>query len=261
MTPTRTNRPSVAPDAVVHAVGALVAVAAVLVAPAACPADPSTAVVEILDRVEARGADVGDLKCKVVYVVEDRISEDTTKRTGTILFKKKSPNPVFMVTFDRLIEAGVIHKRSRWYLFDGRYFTEAIERSKSIIRRDVAPPGTEIDLFSIEKAPFPIPFGQKKAEILHNFDVTLAPAGDPAIDHLICTPKPQSRLATDYSVIEFFVSRKLHLPVKIIMTTNPPDKVMTAEFPDLNAGAVNTGLSESAFKLPARTRKYSVTHE
>ncbi len=240
---------------------AVLAVVVTAIAAARCMADPSAEVVDILDKVEARGADVNDINCKVKYTVEDRIAEDTTKRTGIIQFKKKSPNPIFLVTFDRLVQEGVVHKQHRWYLFDGRYFSEANERSKSIIRRDVAPPGTEVDLFSIEKAPFPIPFGQRKAEILHNFDVILGPDADPAVDHLICTPKKTSRHFGKYSVVEFFISRAVNLPVKIVMTTDPADKTMTADFPDLSRTSMNNNLGDSEFKLPGKTRKYSVSDE
>lgn len=235
--------------------------AALLATPAVCAADPSASVIEILERVEAKGADVDDLKCDLVYTVDDRITDDTTKRTGTIQFKKQRPNPRFLVTFAKLIQDGVVHRTRRWYLFDGRYLFEANERSKSIIRRDIAPPGKEIDLFSIEKAPFPIPFGQKKAEILHHFNVTLGESTDADVDHLICTPKKTSRLFDDYSVVEFHVSRTLNLPTKIVMTTNPPDKVMTAEFPKLTQASINNNLRDSSFELPRETKKYAVSNE
>ncbi len=227
-------------------------------------ADPSPAVIDILEKVEARGATVDDLTCKVIYRVDDHISDDVTRRYGTIRFKKKTPNPIFMVTFDKLVEDGEIHLQKQWYLFDGRYLFEALQRTKSIIRRDLAPPGTQIDLFSIEKAPFPIPFGQKKADILQHFDVALAPADKaalPNVDHLICKPKSTSRLAKDYDLIEFFISRDLYLPVRIVMTTNPPDKVITADFPDLSEDSINTRLEDSSFKLPPETRRYSVANE
>lgn len=117
---------------------------------------------------------------------------------------------------------------------------------------------------SIDKAPFPIPFGQKKAEILEHFNVTLAPPapGDREnTDHLVCIPKPDSKLAKDYSKLEFFVSRSLHLPVKIVMTANPPDRITTAEFPDLTSASLNANLPDARFQQPKETKRYAVAEE
>ena len=233
----------------------------VSIAPAAAVADQ---VEPILDRVEARGANVHALQCQVIYTVQDRIADDIVTRHGHIIYKRKTPNPIFNITFTKTVQEDVVERKRSWYWFDGRWFYEAKESANTVIKRDVAPPGTVIDLFSIDQAPFPIPFGQKKPEILTHFDVALAPpdSNDPAdTDHLVCTPKPESRLAKDYSRIEFFVSRSLHLPVKIVMTANPADRVTSAEFPDLTSASLNAELPDSKFQQPRETNGYSVVEE
>ncbi len=224
---------------------------------------PEETVEQILDRIESRGDSIEDIRCRVAFSEEDRITEDTTLRTGTIAFKRRKPNPIFLITFDKVVQDGRVSRTRSWYYFDGRYFFEAKERSKSIIKRDLAPPGTELDLFSIDKAPFPIPFGQKKAEILANFDVVLgAPAKDmPTAKHLVCTPKPTSRFVRQYERVEFFVAPGLNLPRRIIITTNAADKVMTADFPDLSTGSINAGLRDKDLHLPRDTSTYTVAEE
>ncbi len=228
-------------------------------------ADDAGVVVErILDRLEARGKTVSEIDCEVVYRVTDLISDDVRKNTGRVLFRKMEPNPQFLVTFEKTVFDGQVNLKKSWHLFDGRFLFEASQRSRSIIKRDVAPPGTELDLFSIDKAPFPMPFGQKKAEILKHFDVRLGECGKDApadTDRLVCTPKAGSKLAADYSVMEFFVSRKLSLPVRIVMTDKPGDKIITADFPNLSDGNLNTGLDVGRFKLPDETRTYTPATE
>jgi hypothetical protein len=220
---------------------------------------------KILDRIEARGRDIKDIRCKVEYIVEDNITDDIIKQRGEIRFKQGNPNPTFLLVFDKLIEDGMVKRVKRWYLFDGRYLVEAIERTKSIIRHDVAPPGEEFDLFSLDQSPFPVPFGQKKAEILKHFDVTLDPLRDEeGRDHLICVPKKESHFAKDYSRMDFFVSSVVDLPTKIVMVSNPPafpDKIMTANFSDLSPGSINRGLSDESIRLPKETAKYTQTRE
>jgi hypothetical protein len=227
-------------------------------------AEPPPKINAVLDRLERRGDTVRSLQCDVVYRVEDLVSDDVRKSDGRITFKKKSPNPLFMITFRRTVFDGQVNPKKTWFLFDGRWFHEASERNKSVVSRDIAPPGTELDLFSIEKAPFPIPFGQKKAEILKHFNVTLSPPkkGDPDnCDHLVCIPKSDSFLAKDYTKLEFFVSRSLELPVRVVMTTNPADKVIQADFPGLSGGDLNVDIPDSAFRLPDQTKSYARTIE
>ncbi len=231
-----------------------------------CPAtswgEPPNVIEAVLDRVEVRGRTVDDIRCKVKYTVEDRIAADTVERYGDLVYKRENPNPLFMITFVKTVQEGTVKREKAWYLFDGRWFVEATQRSKSIIKHDVAPPGTDIDLFSVEKAPFPIPFGQKKDDILKSFEVTLGPAGEGPLkntDHLVCTPRKGSRVSRDYSKLEFFVSRSLDLPIRIVMTTRDRAKKTTADFLDLSAGLINTGLTDSAFALPKETRGYAVS--
>ncbi len=217
----------------------------------------------ILERVEAQGERVKNIVCRVEFTTLDRIDDDQIQRTGELLFKRQVPNPWFMIAFDKTVQEGVVRNEKHWYTFDGRWLLEASERSRSIIRRDIAPSGTEVDLFSIDKAPFPIPFGQRKDDILRHFEVKRG-AGDPGVpevDHLICTPKADSHLAKVYSRLEFYVSRAIDLPTRIVMTSRDKTRVTTANFPDLSAGSINIGLDDRRFRLPAQTKDYAVADE
>ena len=125
-------------------------------------------------------------------------------------------------------------------------------------------PGEKVDLFDLDTAPFPIPFGQKKDQILKNFEVKLVPpsGGDPAgTDHLMCIPKPGAAMSKDYEKLEFYVSRELHLPVKVVATELGGKKVTTAIFPDLAKDSINAGLSDKDFAEPGEWKKYGTVEE
>lgn len=227
---------------------------------------PGRSVVDVeavLDRVESRGRAVNDLKCRVVYTIEDRVTADVTRREGEILFKRATPNPWFFISFDKTIQDGIASPSRYWYLFDGRWFHEANQKTKSIIKRDIAPPGTEIDLFSIDNAPFPIPFGQRKDQIMKHFEVSPGDgAGAPQdTDHLVCVPRESSKLAAEYGRMEFFVSRKADLPVRTVIVSRDGANVTRADFPDLSADSINRGLNELSFRLPLETSGYAVSVE
>jgi len=207
----------------------------------------------ILQQLEDRGATVHDLKCAVEYTVEDILADDRFTNFGEIRYQRKDPNPVFYICFEKRHQAGYVNRKKEWYIFDGRYLWEIKEAAQNKIQHEAVQPGQSLDLFDIEESPFPIPFGQKKEQIQRNFAVVLKEpaAGDPPnTNHLICEPKPDSRLNRDVVQLEFFVSRDLHLPVKIISVQRNGNQINTAVFPDLGEKSLNTNLADSQFDLP-----------
>ncbi|MCP4248383.1 MAG: hypothetical protein GY778_15150 [bacterium] len=223
----------------------------------------------ILQRLEERGDSVDDLKCAVEYTIADVLADDEFTKFGEIRYQRGQENPWFYVNFEKMHQGGRVVHNQEWYLFDGRYFWEIKEVAKNKIRREVVRPGEKIDLFDIEDSPFPIPFGQKKQRIQSTFLVVLESptSGDPPdTDHLICTPKPDSRLSKDFVQMEFFVSRDLHLPVKIVTVERGGTKINTAVFRDLKgetltAASVNTGLKDADFDLPSEARTWKTIKE
>lgn len=226
------------------------------------PAGERQRIEQILTDLEKRGDGVVDIRCRVEYVEDDRVNLSTRRKWGEILFEITAQNPRFFIRFDRTETDGIKGKRE-WYLFDGLWLTDAIERTRQVTHRQIARPGEKVDLFDLDKAPFPLPFGQKKDKILEHFEVTLvAPApGDPAdTDHLVCVTKPTSRLARTYTRLEFFVHRDLHLPIRVVMARSAYEDI-TVTFPDLSAKSINNGLTDKDFAQPREWKKYTIQEE
>ena len=220
------------------------------------PANPE--VDRILTALQQRSDGLKDIRCEVSFTDEDRVNLTKNKKSGRISLAVAKPNAHFLVHFDKTDLDGVRGKQE-WYLFDGTWFYQAVERLEQVTRQKIAGSGQEIDLFDIEKAPFPMPFGQKKENILRNFDVRLAePTGGdpPETDHLVCNPKPTSRLARRYDQLDLYVHRTLNLPKRITVTKKNGMEINTAEFPDLSEKSINTGLSRGDFEKPEAWAKY-----
>lgn len=237
---------------------------AVTVAEPSTPRDRSADQIDrILTQLEQRSDGLKDIRTKVVFVEEDRINLTVRKKFGEILFLITEPNPHFLIHFERTETDGLLGKRE-WYLFDGRWLYQAIERIQQVTKQEIAKPGEEVDLFDLETAPFPLPFGQKKEDILTNFAVTLSPraADDPEnTDHLICIPKPQTRLHGKYDRLEFYIHRKLHLPSRVVVTKNEGLEINRADFPGLAEKSINAGVKETDFRKPALWKKYEMVVE
>lgn len=225
--------------------------------------DGAARVDEVLTRLEARGDEVRDIRCAVKYEEEDRLNLTKRTKIGQVLYLVTEPNPLFYIRFDRTAVDDVLGKRE-WYLFDGTWFYQAVERTRTVTKQRIAKEGERIDLFDIETAPFPMPFGQKKEKILASFDVTLAAAASGPLencDHLVCVPKAESRMARDYAKLEFFVDRELHLPRRIVITRSGAQQVTVADFPDLSSASINPGLSREEFRPAEEWKGYAVVEE
>ncbi|MCC7290702.1 MAG: hypothetical protein IT449_01420 [Phycisphaerales bacterium] len=235
--------------------------------PAPAPPAPTPSRVEaILDALQKAGEELKDIRCRVVYDEDDQVNLSRKRREGVILFKKGEPNPRFFITFDRLVQDGKAAKEQKkvWYLFDGRNLLEARESTTTVIESEVAKPGDKVDFFDLDKTPFPLPFGHKKEYILERFDVSLVDAqpGDPPdSDHLVCTPKPNTRMASKFRKLEFHVGRAARLPIRIKAVSADGYKVTTADFPDLSEKSINPNLKDADFAEPGEWKKYKRTRE
>ncbi len=220
-------------------------------------------VYEILTRLEKRSDGITDIRCTVKLREDDRLNLSERVKDGRILFLIADPNPRFLIHFEKTRVDETIGKRE-WYLFDGYWLFQALERTRQVTHQEIARQGEKVDLFDIETAPFPLPFGQKKEKILRHFDVKIIPPAktDPTeTDHLVCVPKPGSRLERKYDKLEFFVRKGLNLPVRVVATRNSGLEVITADFPDLSEKSINTGLTKKNFSQPREWRGYELIVE
>ncbi len=202
----------------------------------------------ILERLERRGQEVADLSARLTWQLYDQIVEEKYINRGQMLYKRQEPNARFLIRFDEQIMGRRSRPQKKWFIFDGRWYIEASELAGEIHEYEIAPPGKTVDPFRLGQGPFPLPFGQKKADILRYFRVRLvAPApGDPdKSDHLLLLPISGTDMADDYRKLDFYVDRKLELPIRFRLF-HTDDKITTVDFADL---AINTGLIPSRFEV------------
>ncbi len=212
----------------------------------------------ILTRLESKGDEIDNIQADIIFTKIDPVLEDKQVFKGILRFKQDKPNPRFYIEFRKFIQEGVERDKKEWHIFDGEYYIEAREKTHTVIKRQIVRPGEPINVFRIGQGPFPLPFGQKKAEILDNFDCRLVPPGvgdPPNADHLECTPKPESDMARKYGKIDFFIDRELNLPVMVQTTEKAENVQVKAEFP-VRSVQINRDLPGSALNLPDLGRDY-----
>ncbi len=212
-------------------------------APASQPVTPQ--VDQVLTRLEKAGDAIKDLQANIHHELYQIIPDDRQTKTGFIRYRAAAgkKDPLFMISFDTLIHEDLKLRQKEWFCFNGKWFREIREQTRTAIDREVVAPDEKVDPFKLGEGPFPLPFGQKKADILKNFNVTWVKpqkSDPPAGDHLILIPKPDSPYVKKYDKLEFWVDQKLNLPVRI-GSRDRHSNIITVDFKDIK---INAGIPD-----------------
>ncbi|MBX3359727.1 MAG: hypothetical protein KF745_15005 [Phycisphaeraceae bacterium] len=142
---------------------------------------------DLLRALETADKDIRTLTASIRYLrdfgeLEAASAED---RRGTLTFRSdagptsdSAPERRFAVDFDTLYINGQKRLERRTFIFDGAWLIEKLPDQKQMFKRRVVPPGQRADPLRIGEGPFPVPIGQKRADILARFEATLLPFDD-----------------------------------------------------------------------------------
>lgn len=166
----------------------------------------------LLDALERADAGLVSFDADIEYDRRFELQGDQHIRRGRLYYKAE-PAPaddpasgrrgVFAVRFHELQIEDSIRTEAQTFVFDGEWFIEKNEAAKRFIKRQVAFPGERLNPLRLGEGPFPVPIGQKKADILARYEARLAPR-DESLEHedhlrgafldgttqLVLTPRP-----------------------------------------------------------------------
>lgn len=157
----------------------------------------------VLERADER---ISTIQGELMWDKEFAIAGDTQTRIGKLYFSspRSDSGPrtrKFGVEIETLVLGGRIEKKPESYIFDGEWLIEKRPLEKQAIKRRIVPPGEKFDPLKIGEGPFPIPIGQKKADILARYDARLTEVAE-GLDsdelrqfaqdctQIVLTPKP-----------------------------------------------------------------------
>ncbi|MFM9957512.1 MAG: hypothetical protein ACKVZJ_05520 [Phycisphaerales bacterium] len=153
---------------------------------AAAAASPTFSNAEaLLDALEKADAGLVSFEADIEYDRRFELQGDQHIRRGRLFFKSEPPEApadgadgkraVFAVQFHELQIDNSIRTEEQTFVFDGEWFIERNAAAKRFIKRQVAMPGERINPLRLGEGPFPVPIGQKKADILARYEARLAP--------------------------------------------------------------------------------------
>jgi hypothetical protein len=224
-------------------------------APASASADEpvSEAAMKILRELEAAGDKYRTIKANLDYEVVNLTLGDSEKRTGWLAYSKgdddKTPTR-FRVSFEKLkLGDGKERDEPVDYAFDGLWLTVAKHNIKNITMYQHAAVGQKVEPLRIGKGPFPLPFGQKAADMVKYFIPSTRPpvASDPnSTVYLRLLTRPQFDAQLPTTRMEMWIDAKTYLPVKL-KSRDKNKAITTVTFKDILS---NKAVDEGAFSIP-----------
>lgn len=171
------------------------ACAAVPAQPDAAPADPAAATAEqgfkdaeeLLGALESADQGLRALAAEVEVTKTFAMDDEVHLRTGALYFTSDpggGSEPArrrFAVVFQQFQRGDRLEEDIQSYAFDGHWLMEKHPAQREFSLKQVVAPGEPFDPLRIG-GPFPLPLGQKKADILAEYSAELLPAGDGLIE-------------------------------------------------------------------------------
>ncbi len=224
--------------------------------PALSPSSGDEQVDRILTRLENREIHhlKSDLTWRIEYIYEE--PEDAQTKRGEIWYQQDRPVSRFLVSFREKIVGGRRQKLDERHLFDGCWYVHLQGDSRHITRREIRRPTDPGDPFKLGQGPFPVPFGQRRQDILREFEVRRvepAPTDPPDTDHLELRPRPGTETSKTYKVVHFWIAGsgpEAGLPVRVRATkldgAGRANSHITVEFQNAR---INEGFAPSVFRI------------
>ena len=213
-----------------------------------------------LTRLEQRR--VQDLHARLTWRQEFVVDEpdEVVAKRGELWYQQADPVARFLIHFKEWIKGTEKRPLDERHLFDGCWYVEVQSQTKTVQRREVRRPDDAGDPYKVGEGVFPLPFGQKKDDIVREFEVTLLPPAndDPKdTDRLRLTPRDGTRTGQNYKELDFWVQRggaTDGLPVKVRVAkldgTGKLNSHITITFGD---AALNKGLRDGLFEIKTPT--------
>ncbi|MAC18381.1 MAG: hypothetical protein CMJ23_01665 [Phycisphaerae bacterium] len=219
------------------------------------PAIPADAI-PVLDAIEAQSISLREFASRIRMDNYDDLADETERRFGRVWLASSkagdASDRVAAVVFERTVESGGrVRERVEHFVYRDCILSDYDHEARRLVRRRICEPGDRQDPLRLGEGPIPIPIGQRKADILKAFEVSLAPTPPSALVkdpegvvglHLV--PRPGTTLAREGKIesIDYWLRVDGTQPMAVEIRESTRDRVglkfMTPRF--------NSGLDAEA---------------
>lgn len=220
---------------------------------------------KLLEQIEEAGGKLESFEAEMLFTQEQLLVDAIDNQKGKLYYQRGKDKKVrFLIHFSEYQQIDLDdEKPGPWveaddrYAFDGGWLTRLNARTKMMQRWEVARKGEGDEMFRLGKGPFPLPFAIKKADVLKEFDATLAAPDkkDPAgTAHLLLKPKKDSSYTEKYLLLELWVSKENGTAEQIRYETTDSE-IHTVRWSKIK---LDKKISDKTFKLKVPGKDWTV---
>ena len=164
---------------------------------------------------------------RIEYLFSQPVLESETLRKGVLYYAKSDGKSKLRMNFQTLKQDD--EKEQKYivqYIFDGVWLTHIDYQIKQVNLYQQAEPNEPVDAFELASRNFPIIGFSKVEDLKKQFEIKLVEQQGGEAENFVqlhLKVKPDSIYKDDYTSIDFWIDKKLHLPAKIVAITTEED--------------------------------------
>ena len=223
----------------------------------------------LLTEIEKASSELKSFQAEMKYDVFQPLVDSQRIRTGKLYYQVMDEIVYARIHFDDLLELDLMDdeenpkpvKFDEDYYFDGLWVHRMNAQTKTVERWEVARTRQARESFRLGQGPFPLPFAITKADLQEFFTVEIVkPESEETVQlnntiHLKLTPKPDTKYAKEYMMIEIWVQSDSYLPVKFSYQEKDYNQTSVL-WSDIQTGKT---IDEDKFKTPKKPRGWTET--
>jgi len=181
----------------------------------------------ILKQLKEKSTKLQSYEVQVEYKFKQPLLESETLRKGVLYYQRSDGTSRLRVNFQTLKQDDEKEqKHVEHFIFDGIWLTHIDYQIKAVKRHQLAEPNKPVDAFDLASRNLPIIGFTKIEDLQKQFEIKLvqqekAEAGKPF--HLHLKVKPDSVYKDDYTIIDFWIDKKLGLPAEVVAVSTEED--------------------------------------
>lgn len=181
----------------------------------------------VLNQLNQKTGELKSYQAQIEYLFKQPLFESRTLRKGILYYQKTGGKSALRINFQTLKQDD--EKEQKYieqYIFDGVWLTHIDYQIKEVKRYQQAEPNEPMDAFELAGRNFPIIGFAKVEDLKKEFEIKFVEQQGGDAENFIrlhLKVKPDSVYKDDYTSIDFWIDKKLHLPAKIVAVSTEQD--------------------------------------
>jgi len=191
------------------------------------PATDTNDVEIILEKLNQKTKELQSYEAQIEYKFSQPLLESQSVREGVLYYTKSDRQSRLRINFQTLKQDDEKQQKySEHFIFDGIWLIHIDYQIKSAKRHQLAEPNNPMDAFDLAGRNLPIIGFAKIEDLKKQFEVQLVvqEQSEPSLYiQLHLKVKPDSIYKDDYTFIDFWIDKELHLPAKMVAVSTEED--------------------------------------